>query len=87
MLSFKGLALNLGYGGIGILYSLLLAHIRSQQQGLQPELIGDALKNTVFMVSLSWFPWYLGCALVIVLILGTLMYKKTKAVENDRLCS
>jgi len=58
VLSFKGLFLNLGYGCLGILYSLLLAHLRQQINVEQVEIAGEALKNLVFVNSLPWFSWY-----------------------------
>lgn len=85
VLSFKGLALNLGYGGIGILYSILLAYLRSQQQGLHPELTGEGLKNSVFMASMAWFPWYLGIGLAIVLVFGRMQKKNPKARTQDHM--
>jgi MFS family permease len=52
LLSFKGLALNLGYGGIGILYALLVAYLREQ-----PEL--SANSGMLFQASSEWFtPWF-----------------------------
>jgi MFS family permease len=78
VLSFKGLALNLGYGFIGILYSLLLAFIRSQEAAIHPELTGDALKNSVFMASMAWFPGYLGIGLAILLLFAGWKLRKTK---------
>ena len=55
VLSFKGLFLNLGYGGIGLLYALLLAFLREQTIPSQPGLLEAALKNQVFINSLPWF--------------------------------
>jgi len=52
LLSFKGLALNLGYGGIGILYALLVAHLRTN-----PELATDS--GLLFQSAANWFaPWF-----------------------------
>ena len=67
VLSFKGLFLNLGYGGIGILYSLLLAHLRGQISPEQAELAEETIKNIVFVDSLPWFGWYFAVCLVILL--------------------
>jgi hypothetical protein len=58
VLSFKGLSLNLAYGLIGLLYSLLLAMLRSQAAENQITLVGQALENALFIKSISWFPWY-----------------------------
>jgi hypothetical protein len=58
VLSFKGLSLNLGYGLIGLLYSLLLAILRSRASENQLKLVGQDLENALFIKSISWFPWY-----------------------------
>ncbi len=58
VLSFKGLFLNLGYGGIGICYALLLAYLRKQSTTMQPDILEATLKNQVFVDSLPWFVGY-----------------------------
>jgi MFS family permease len=68
VLSFKGLFLNLGYGGIGLLYSLLLAFLRDRDASVHPELGEDALKNLVFVDSLPWFCGYFIICLLLLLI-------------------
>jgi MFS family permease len=78
VLSFKGLAMNLGYGFIGILYALLLAFLRSEAQASHPELTADALKNSVFMASMAWFPGYLGIGLAVLLLFAGWKRLKTK---------
>lgn len=65
VLSFKGLFLNLGYGGIGLLYSLLLALLRSDAHVQWPGLTEEALKNRIFFESLPWFSWYFGIILLV----------------------
>jgi MFS family permease len=61
LLSFKGLALNLGYGGIGILYALLVAYLREQ-----PELSADS--DILFQASSEWFaPWFLVSIIIVIL--------------------
>ncbi|MFH0727895.1 MAG: MFS transporter [Pseudomonadota bacterium] len=81
VLSFKGLALNLGFGFIGILYSLLLALLRSEAQSIHPELTGDALTNAVFISSIAWFPGYLGTGLVILLLFAGWELRKTREYQ------
>lgn len=68
VLSFKGLFLNLGYGGIGILYALLLAYLRQRRE---PGFKGEdlLLKNLVFIDSLPWFVGYFGIFLSALLLL------------------
>jgi MFS family permease len=68
VLSFKGLCFNLGFGMIGIMYSLLLSFLRDKNQSINPHLEGEALKNTVFMDSMIWFPWYFGLSLAALMI-------------------
>ncbi|WP_321367431.1 MFS transporter [uncultured Desulfuromusa sp.] len=69
VLSFKGLFLNLGYGGIGILYSLLLARLRGQITSGPETIAGEAVKNIVFIDSLPWFGWYFTICLTVLLLL------------------
>ena len=49
VLSFKGLAYNVSYGVLGILYALVL---KAKRQGIHS---GD-IENIVFMDTFSWFP-------------------------------
>lgn len=56
VLSFKGLAMNLAYGGAGLLYMALVAGLRSRQSSaLGSQEVIDA---AVFVQTLSWFPGY-----------------------------
>lgn len=71
VLSFKGLFLNLGYGGIGILYALLLAHLRGQISSRQADIAEGTLKNIVFVDSLPWLGWYFIVCLLLLLICFT----------------
>lgn len=67
VLSFKGLFLNLGYGGIGLLYSLLLAYLRTGFAGGAELQETELLKNEIFHASLPWFFWYYSLCLVVLL--------------------
>jgi hypothetical protein len=55
VLSFKGLAMNLAYGLIGMLYSLLVGHLRSHTPASQ---FGQNSERIVFIQAFGWFPWY-----------------------------
>jgi MFS family permease len=68
VLSFKGLSFNLGYGLIGIMYSILLIFLRDKNQLVNPHLEGETLKNLVFMDSMIWFPWYFGLSLAALMV-------------------
>ncbi|MCU0561420.1 MAG: MFS transporter [Desulfobacterales bacterium] len=54
VLSFRGLSLNLAYGLIGILYSVLVSMLRA---GTDPGLSPDQAENVAFAASIGWFPW------------------------------
>ena len=68
VLSFKGLFLNLGYGGIGLLYALLLTFLNRQVSSQHPELLEESLKNQVFAASLPWFVGYFLCLLLLLVM-------------------
>jgi hypothetical protein len=48
VLSFRGVAFNLGYAIAGILFAQLTAHLRTTHPG--------AGENSIFAMSLSWLP-------------------------------
>jgi MFS family permease len=50
ILSFRGLAFNLGYGGIGLLFAALTRHLGNRSP--------DASSDTIFKESLGWLPSY-----------------------------
>jgi hypothetical protein len=77
VLSFKGLSFNLAYGMIGVLYSMLLAHLRSTVGTVQPDLTGAQLENLVFIKSIAWFPGYFLLTMVAVLIFARWHLKNT----------
>ena len=58
VLSFKGLSYNLAYGLIGILYALLVSHlkVRAESTGIAPAV--EPIENMAFTMSLQWFPLY-----------------------------
>ncbi|MFO7812602.1 MAG: hypothetical protein R6V21_06510, partial [Pelovirga sp.] len=69
VLSFKGLFLNLGYGGIGLLYALLLKFLNHRVASQHPEIAEEGLKNLVFTASLPWFVGYFLCLFFILVLL------------------
>ncbi len=62
VLSFKGLALNLGLGLASLLYTALVAGLRSTR--------ADVEQETLFLDALAWFPAYLLVLLVIIVALA-----------------
>ncbi len=78
VLSFKGLFLNLGYGGIGLLYALLLALLRGRIVQSDSNLSETLLKNQVFVDSLPWFVGYFGVLLTVLLLVAWRMFGKPR---------
>ena len=68
VLSFKGLFYNLAYGLMGIMYSFLIAHLRSQKSVNAALAVDKAVENTVFIESVGWFPGYFLVLFVLLLI-------------------
>jgi len=73
VLSFKGLSMNLAYGLVGILYSLLVGFLRTnvESSGAHAhELTAEAIENVVFVKAMGWFPLYFSLTVAIVLVYG-----------------
>ena len=73
VLSFKGLSFNLAYGLIGVMYSLLLAHLRGKAESLGQA--ADEAGN-LFIESVGWFPWYYLAFFAVLLIFGAIVLRK-----------
>jgi len=58
VLSFKGMAFNLGYGLIGVLFALLMQQMRSQSAETHPQWGPELVEQQAFVLSIGWFPWY-----------------------------
>lgn len=70
VLSFKGLALNLGLGIASLLYTAYVAALRAQQQ---EALSGESLNTAVFVDSLAAFPVYYLVLFILVILLARVM--------------
>ena len=58
VLSFRGVAFNLGYAAAGILFAQLTGHLRTTHPG--------ADENTIFSMALPWLPSaFLGCGILL----------------------
>jgi hypothetical protein len=77
VLSFKGLSFNLAYGLIGVLYSFLLAFLRSRIDATIPGLSSLELENEVFIASMGWFPWYFAATMLILIMAARWQLKNT----------
>ena len=67
VLSFRGLAFNLAYGTVGLLFAALTRALKSH---------GDA--NAIFAESLGWLPWYFVITAVVIAIAGARLLKRPK---------
>lgn len=77
VLSFKGLSFNLAYGMIGILYAGLITRIRGKYQLANGSWSQQAVENQAFRDSLSWFPWYTLCILLVLVLFFRWYLRKT----------
>ena len=77
VLSFRGLSTNLSYGAVSILYSGLIAWIKTE--GVSPIIMDKKLneQDSIFVQSLGWFPWYFLVTLVLVFIFYRLRFRKS----------
>ena len=72
VLSFRGLAFNLAYGGVGLLFAALSRALHSA---------GNA--DAVFAQALGWLPWYFAATVVLLAIAGRrLQAKADRAVAE-----
>lgn len=81
VLSFKGLALNLGLGFASLLYTGYVALLRTQQEGL---VSAENLRDVIFMDALRGFPIYFLLLFLIVMLLGRTLIKPRSAVLAKR---
>ena len=58
VLSFKGLAFNLAYGIIGILFAQLIIHLRTDLTAAHPDWTSQLIENQAFKDSFLWMPGY-----------------------------
>ena len=79
VLSFKGMAFNLAYGLIGIVFALLMQVQRSAVHKSQPDLIPALVEDAAFQATIDWFPWY--ASLLILLIA---LYSLHLLKDSDR---
>ncbi|MEX0324746.1 MAG: MFS transporter [Puniceicoccaceae bacterium] len=73
VLSFRGLALNLGLGMASLLYTGLIAVLKTAEKG---DLTPEQLQESVFVSSLRAFPVYFLVLFFLILILGKLFIRR-----------
>lgn len=82
VLSFKGLALNLGLGFASLLYTAYVALLRAQQEGTLAE---EALRESIFMTALRGFPVYFLLLFLTILVLARcLIIRKEVFTQTHR---
>jgi len=67
VLSFKGLAFNVAYGSIGILFALLMQLKRTAAEAINPDWSPELIENEAFRLAIGWFPWY---GLLLITLIG-----------------
>ncbi|WP_435237364.1 MFS transporter [Psychromonas sp. PT13] len=58
VLSFKGMAFNLAYGVIGVLFASLLSYQRDIVMKVSTSLPENEIETNAFKQAIGWFPWY-----------------------------
>ncbi len=76
VLSFKGLALNLGLGVASLLYT---GYVRNLRAAASLDIAGEELETTVFIDSLGAFPLYFLLLFLIVIGLAKIMVSDCSA--------
>ncbi|NLX18599.1 MAG: MFS transporter [Desulfobulbus sp.] len=82
VLSFKGLALNVAYGVIGLGFAALMQQYRVVETGLYPSQTAEFIEDQAFMAAVGCFPWYLAGALMITLLCCLPRVRRT--VSSDK---
>lgn len=65
VLSFRGLAFNLAYGGVGLLFAALTRALH-----------GSGTPDAIFAKALGWLPWYFVATVVALVIAGRRLAKR-----------
>ena len=85
VLSFKGLSMNLAYGLVGIMYSLMVAYLRirvKESGAFTQEITAETMEKTVFVKAMGWFPWYFSLTVTAVVAFGVWHLHKTGAKKK-----
>lgn len=77
MLSFRGLATNLGMAAASQAYAILVVRLKRAQP---EDLTGKELQDTVFVDALAYFPAYYLVLLVLILVGGSLLIRRKSVV-------
>ena len=75
VLSFKGLSTNFAYGCVAILYSGLIASVKSSEDAATYS-SEAAYQKQVFIESLQIFPWYFVVTLLLVVVVHRMRFRR-----------
>jgi hypothetical protein len=79
VLSFRGLATNLSYGGVSILFSALIVWIKPDDfDGIEDVAQVSQGKPSVFVEALGWFPWYFLVTFLLVILIYRFRFPKKR---------
>ena len=83
ILSFKGLAMNFGYGAIGIMFAIVMRHTESRAASL------GGGEEEAFEAALLWFPWYFVAVLVALVLAGNIILRGSEfhSSRAERKCN
>ena len=81
VLSFKGLAFNLAYGIIGLLFAWLIVYLRADLSGAHPEWSSQLIENQAFKDSFLWMPGYFLVLGAVIALYSARILKKKEASD------
>ena len=79
VLSFKGLAFNLAYGIIGVLFAWLIIHLRTDLTAAHPDWTRQLIDNQAFKDSFLWMPGYFLALITAIGLYSARVLKKKEA--------
>jgi len=82
VLSFKGMAFNLAYGLIGILFALLVAELRSGGPGTTAAAPPLPPADAAFIGAIGWLPWYALAVLLPIIVVFTLRLRHSEEIRR-----
>jgi len=77
VLSFKGMAFNLAYGVVGVLFASLLSYQRDIVMAGSTQLSQAEIETNVFKQAIEWFPWYGIFCILLAVIFCRYIFKNT----------
>jgi MFS family permease len=82
VLSFKGMAFNLAYGLIGILFALLVQQLRHREPTAQDVDAGVSLADAAFQSAIAWMPGYSLVVLIPIILYCGIRLKGSEQIRR-----